>query len=514
VHVIIVDRATKTRLTAAVVNKPTVHVVTGREYIASGHRFTGRDVKVINLSRDYAYLDFGYYCSLLAEARGHRVIPPVETILDLSSRHLYRFALSELDEDLERGMARLNEPPPDAFDLHIFFGRSLDSRFKRLARRTFDMFRCPLLKLRIEKGNSWHVRTVKPLASRDIPGDLQSFFDTSLEEYTRVGWREPAAKPTPRYYVAILHNPKEQLPPSSPRTLQKFIRVGESMGLEVELIERKDYFRLAEFEALFIRETTAIDNHTYRFAKKADYEDMVVIDDPTSIVRCTNKVYLAELLRTRGIRTPKTIVFDKEKIDVVERELSYPMVLKVPDGSFSRGVVKVENRQQLETQASTLLDESDVILAQEFVYTPYDWRVCVFNGKPLYAAQYFMSRKHWQIVQYSPNGKISEGPVKTYRVEDAPQAVVEMAVRAAALIGNGLYGVDLKQTDDAIYVMEINDNPSIDTGYEDAVLGDELYRQIWEEFIRRLEARSAPAVTAAQPAPAPAVPIIAQVANG
>ena len=209
-------------------------------------------------------------------------------------------------------MARMTEPPPDAFDLHVFFGRSQDPRFKRLARRTFDLFRCPLLKLRIEKGNSWHVRTVKPLASRDIPPDLLPFFDTSLEEYTRVGWREPVEKPAPRYYVAILHNPKERLPPSSPRTLQRFIRIGESLGLEVELIERKDYFRLAEFDALFIRETTSVNHHTFRFASRAEAEGLVVIDDPISILRCTNKVYQAELFLRHGIPSPRSMIVHRD----------------------------------------------------------------------------------------------------------------------------------------------------------------------------------------------------------
>jgi glutathione synthase/RimK-type ligase-like ATP-grasp enzyme len=49
-------------------------------------------------------------------------------------------------------------------------------------------------------------------------------------------------------------------------------------------------------------------------------------------------------------------------------------------------------------------------------------------------------------------------------VEDAPQDVVQIALKAANLIGNGLYGVDLKQVDGKIYVIEINDNPSIDAG--------------------------------------------------
>jgi len=60
----------------------------------------------------------------------------------------------------------------------------------------------------------------------------------------------------------------------------------------------------------------------------------------------------------------------------------------------------------------------------------------------------------------------------------------------SGLIGNGLYGVDLKQNDHGIFVIEINDNPNIDTGVEDLRLKDELYKIIVREFIRRLDGRT------------------------
>ena len=36
-------------------------------------------------------------------------------------------------------------------------------------------------------------------------------------------------------------------------------------------------------------------------------------------------------------------------------------------------------------------------------------------------------------------------------------------------------------------VIEVNDNPSIDSSVEDAYLGDELYRIIMGDFVRRLD---------------------------
>jgi len=152
-------------------------------------------------------------------------------------------------------------------------------------------------------------------------------------------------------------------------------------------------------------------------------------------------------------------------------------------------VVKVENRAQLQTRASELLKESDLILAQPYLYTPFDWRVGVLRGEPLYVCQYMMSRGHWQIVKHGEGGRVEEGGASTFAVEDAPQNVVALAVRAAALIGGGFYGVDIKETPQGPCVIEVNDNPSVDTGYEDKVLKDELYRRIIQEFIRRLDGR-------------------------
>ena len=122
------------------------------------------------------------------------------------------------------------------------------------------------------------------------------------------------------------------------------------------------------------------------------------------------------------------------------------------------------------------------------MYTPYDWRIGVLNGEPLFASQYFMTKEHWQILKYDESGKYEEGGFKTWEVAEAPQHVVEIAVKASNLIGNGLYGVDLKADDHGVYIIEVNDNPNLDAGVEDAVLKDELYNRVIAEFVGRLDA--------------------------
>jgi glutathione synthase/RimK-type ligase-like ATP-grasp enzyme len=461
-----------------------------RIYITRPEHFRARSVRVVNLSRDCVYLGTGYYASLLAEARGHKVIPSVQTILDLGRRSLYRFALPELNAILAKSLSRLTEPVSEPVSLLIAFGNAEDGRFRGFTRAVFDRFRHPLLRLVIAPArDGCVVKSVEPLSLADLAPGETAWFHRELAAHLKVPWRAKRAQPGPRYSVAMLHDPEEALAPSRQPALDRFVRVGAQMGIEVESIRKQDMHRLAEFDALLIRETTAITNHTYRFARRAEREGLAVIDDPASIVRCTNKVYLAELLAANGVPTPSTVVLDRRHLKAVGAKLTFPLVLKVPDGSFSRGVFKVNDHAELHRRANELLEDSDLILAQEYVPTQFDWRVGVLNRAPLYVCQYFMSKNHWQIVKHEADGRFEEGTFKTYAVEQAPDEVVELALRAAGLIGDGLYGVDIKQTERGPVVIEINDNPNLDVGIEDAVIKDELWRRVLADLVRRIELR-------------------------
>src|ERR671931_2838762 len=70
-------------------NADTPHkVITTSDYLARPRLFDMARPKLINLARSYAYQSKGYCASLLAEARGHRVVPSVETMLELREAKL------------------------------------------------------------------------------------------------------------------------------------------------------------------------------------------------------------------------------------------------------------------------------------------------------------------------------------------------------------------------------------------------------------------------------------------
>lgn len=468
---------------------PEVPVMTAKEYLALQNHQKTKDLRVINLCRTYRYLSMGYFCSLLAEPRRHKVIPSVQTLVDLSSKTIYGLNIEDLHESVQKNMKNYSIKDGDSFELPIFFGRCEAVELQDLGRQIFDLFRCPLLKVEFRHSGKWQINTVKAMHLHDgIIEAHNAFFIETLTDYIDKPWRNIRQKSQAKYDLAILFNPHNKLAPSNPKALQKFIKAGKRLNVSVELIEKKDYSRLAEYDGLFIRETTNLDHYTYRFAKKAQNEGIPVIDDPESILKCTNKVYLAELLIAHHIPAPKTKILYKAGVESLQNEIHFPVVLKIPDGAFSKGVVRACNAEEFKMQTGLLFKESDLILAQEFLFTEFDWRIGILNNQPLFVCQYFMSESHWQIIHHEASGRFTEGRFKNWKIEDAPQCVIDLALSLAQLIGNGLYGVDIKQRGEEVYAIEINDNPNIDAGVEDQILGDALYERVIGEFLRRMNA--------------------------
>ncbi|GAB4350233.1 MAG: RimK family protein [Gammaproteobacteria bacterium] len=469
---------------------PSDNLITAGDYLRGPGGGDRRGAQVINLCSRFDYLSDGYYCSLLAEARGHRVLPSTRTLYDLDNHSYYRLYEEDLDKALGSYLGKIGRSTDEPFTLTLFFGQTSIDALKKVGRRLFEAYPCPILHIHLEWQRRWTIVGVRAGAIETISEDEQDTFANAIDQFSRKLWRKPKARKNFRFELAILHNPDEAYPPSDARALRKFQNLGRELGVDVDLITEEDYVRLLEYDALFIRETTALNHHTYRFAKRAESEGLVVMDDPDSILRCTNKVFLAELLRQHAVPAPNTQLLLREEQDEYQRlgeTLGYPLVLKIPDGSFSRGIVKVNSADELKSAIADLFRESAIILAQEFIRTDFDWRIGVLNGRPIFACQYFMARGHWQIYNHAVQGRDNSGDFRTIGVHQVPKRVLRTAVRSANLIGRGLYGVDLKQVGERCVVIEVNDNPNIDHGVEDAYLGDDLYRTILNEFIRRME---------------------------
>jgi glutathione synthase/RimK-type ligase-like ATP-grasp enzyme len=461
---------------------PSEDVVLAKDYLAqpvSKERY-----KVINLCRQYAYSSTGYYCSLLAEARSHQVIPAVKHIQDLSRR----IWLGVINVDAQKQLTAVAGEGHE-HQVWIYFGFTAEPRLAELARQIFEQIPVPMLKVTFQRKGTWRLAGFEAGALNQLDEPQQTDFANALDNYSHLVWRKAKVRKNYRYDMAILVDPNEPFPPSNSVAIKRFIKAAKKHGILAETITRKDLGKLSEYDALFIRATTSVNHYTYKFARLAQAEGLVVMDDPDSILRCTNKIYLAQLLEYHGLPTPKTRVLarsDLNKIDDLIADLGLPIVLKVPDGSFSVGVKKVKDKEELAAELKAMFKSSALLLAQAYVYTEFDWRIGVMNNQALYACRYYMAKNHWQI--YNHAGKTNKsGGFDAMPTFEVPKPVLKAAINATKHIGDGLYGVDIKQSDNSVYLIEVNDNPSIESAVEDKFLENELYDAIMGEFKRRLD---------------------------
>lgn len=464
-----------------------MRIVSAREYLTNPAYSENHSARVVNLCRTDRYQGRGYYVSLLGEARGHRPMPEVKTLGDLQAGAPDQLLGVNFVEQLQRALA---SHAGDRCTVDAFFGRDPLRRNDGIAQQLFAALRIPLLRAHFTRTDGrWGLCEMQVLSLADVAAELRPSVADAARDYVTRGTRHRVPDTTPGApAIAVLHNEDEPDPPSNAQALEKLLTAARSLGLRAERIGRDDIERLPEFEGLLIRDTTGVNHFTYQFARRAAAEGLVVVDDPDSILKCTNKVFLNELLSRHRVPVPKTLMVHRDNVGQIVPVLGLPVILKQPDGAFSRGVSKIDSPEALDETLERLFAKSDLVIAQQWLPTAFDWRVGVFDRRPLYVCKYFMAPGHWQVVKRESGRKL-EGSTQALSVGEAPESVVRTAVRAANLIGDGLYGVDLKQDDTQCYVMEINDNPNLDAGNEDGVLGDALYREIMGVFKRRIHDR-------------------------
>ena len=470
---------------------PGAAVASAKAYLTGPPTNSEQYRQVVNLCRCVRTDDTGFYVSLLAEARGQRPLPTAKALEELRTSPANAAAVREI----ERLVAQ-SAPAGRQLELDAYFGSDPDGERDALAQQLFALAKAPLLRATFRRGrgrsSEWRLHKLRALCLSDVPRGQHASLVRAATRYISGQPLAPAAR-RERPALAILYSADAPLPPSNRGALEGFQRAARALGMNAEIIDREAIERLPQFDALFIRDTTFLDHYTSRFAQRAAALGLVVIDDPDSILQCNNKVYLNELLSRHHVPVPRTLIVHRDNIGDIVPTLGLPVVLKEPGGGFSVGVHKAEKREELEPLVRRLLEKSDLVIAQEYMPTEFDWRVTVLERRVLFVCKYFMAAGHWQVHKYE-HDQHSEGRTVALTPGEAPSIVVETALRAANLIGSGLYGVDLKLAGDRCSVMEINDNPNIDAGNEDQILKDALYREVIGVLLRRIRERAGLAV--------------------
>ena len=462
-----------------------ITVISSQDYLTNPKFSLLKKARIFNLCKDYSYQSKGYYVSLLAEARGHLAIPTVRNIVDLKTLKLVKIVSDEFDDVIQQSLKSIKSRE---FTLSIYFGQNVAQKYKELSSLFYKHFQVPFLRIKFHHNNKWNIQSIKAISESEIPADHIESVNVFANQYFAKKRYDTPKLATSDFDLAILVNPNDPAPPSNAKALKKFIDIAEKMNIYAEIIEPKDLSRLSSFDALFIRQSTEVNNEAYAFARKAQQEGLAIIDYPEAILKCCNKVYMAEALNNAHIATPKTVIVHKENRALVLEQVGLPCVLKAPDSTFSFGVKKAKTAAEYDTLVSEMLKESDLIIAQEFCPSDYDWRIGIIDDVPFYACKYYMAKGHWQIYNWNADKKNDQdGDADCLPIEDVPKTVITMAIKSAKLMGKGLYGIDIKVVENKPMVIEINDNPNIDFGVEDVFYGDLVYTKILNALKTRLE---------------------------
>ncbi|NJX14611.1 RimK family protein [Tamlana crocina] len=462
-----------------------ITVISSQDYLTNPQFSLLKKARIFNLCKDYNYQSKGYYVSLLAEARGHLAIPTVKNMVDLKTLKLVRIVSDEFDDIIQQSLKNIKSRE---FTLSIYFGQNVAQKYKELSNLFYKHFQVPFFRVKFNYSTKWNIQSVKVISESEIPDEhLESVQQFANQYFSKKRYDTPKLTKSD-FDLAILVNPNDPAPPSNPKALKKFVDMAEKMNIYAEIIEPKDLTRLSSFDALFIRQSTEVNNEAYAFARKAQQEGIALVDYPDAILKCCNKVYMAEALQNANIATPKTIIVHKENLNEVLATTGLPCVLKAPDSTFSFGVKKAKTEEEFGALANKMLKESDLIIAQEYCPSDYDWRIGIIDGKPFFACKYYMAKGHWQIYNWKAKKKNEQdGDAESFPIEKVPKNIIKMALKSAKLIGKGLLGIDIKVVDNKPMVIEINDNPNIDFGVEDAFYGDLVYTEILTALKTRVD---------------------------
>jgi len=265
------------------------------------------------------------------------------------------------------------------------------------------------------------------------------------------------------------------------------------LGHQLDFLFRNEIKYLENYEAVLIRALTDPLNTSYVVARLAQMMGLRVIDDPESIRICCDKVNMYQHLLKKQVSMPRTIFLDREELCLTKGNellalLGAPVVLKAPNSCFSHYVEKVSTAEEFLTVGKRFLRRADRLIAQQYTPSEFDWRVITLNERVLAVVKYVFAPHTWRIADQSEQG---EG-LKVIGVprEKADPQLLKTALLAGASIGRGLYGIDLKETSEGYVVIEVNDNPNIDAGYE-----DQHCPGIYREIIRYLAGENLDAET-------------------
>lgn len=219
------------------------------------------------------------------------------------------------------------------------------------------------------------------------------------------------------------------------------------MKYKGRLVEKPDF--------VICRTGAETDYFTLALLRHFQRRGVRLVNGPATIEMVSDKLHTLQTLNRSGLPIPRTMLgtFPID-IDLVERELGFPVIVKTLKGTRGAGVLKCEDRSQFEDLAGLLESaeaKADFIL-QRYVRASHgrDVRVLVVGGRVLAA----MERRS---LTGGFKSNVSLGGVGV--AYNPPQEMAELAVQAADVLELDITGIDILFDEDGYRICEANSAP-------------------------------------------------------
>lgn len=256
--------------------------------------------------------------------------------------------------------------------------------------------------------------------------------------------------------------------------IRRFLEEGEKRGITLDVLRPRDFELIVSSERDwraeysggllarpdFIIPRTGSETSYFTLAVLRQFERMGVsmINGPEAVEACADKLQTLQLLSASGLPIPRTILgkFPVD-VDLIEKELGFPVVVKTLRSTRGAGVVLCQDREQFDNLASLLGDSNP---GSDFIFQQYirhshgrDVRLLVIGDKVAAA----MERR-------STNGgfksNISLGG-SGFCLEPPPE-MAELAVNASKALRLDIAGIDILYDEGGYRICEANSSPGFE----------------------------------------------------
>ncbi|MFT3724329.1 MAG: RimK family alpha-L-glutamate ligase [Hyphomonadaceae bacterium] len=268
----------------------------------------------------------------------------------------------------------------------------------------------------------------------------------------------------------LFHNEVADGVPEAPE-IRRFIEAGKRRGIRLDALRPRDFELIVSTEREwraeyaggklprpdFIIPRTGSETSYFTLAVIRQFERMGVamINGAEAVDACADKLQTLQLLSASGLPIPRTILAKfPVDVDVIERELGFPVVVKKLRSTRGAGVVLCQSRDQFDDLASLLGDaghQSDFIF-QQYIAASHgrDVRLLVI-GNQVAAA---MERRS---VTGNFKSNISLGGVG--ECVQPPPEMAELAIEATKALRLEIAGIDVLYDDKGYRICEANSSP-------------------------------------------------------